>query len=140
MTALEYLQKELEQAERSMQYARNKKGVTPIELKDIGRKIDLITECIEAVENYCGNGKTYPIHCAELQYRKSSDPIPWAELQYRKSRPIYIREKAAATGEWFGWWDILDDVFPKFIRTAYSEEMMKANKGLTWDVFDVQVN
>lgn len=126
MTALEYLQKELEQAERSMQYARNKKGVTPRELKDIGRKIDLITECIEAVENHCGSKKT--------------NPIPWSELQYRKSRPIYIREKAAATGEWFGWWDILDDVFPKFIRTAYSEEMMKVNKGLTWDVFDVQVN
>lgn len=126
VTALEYLKKEFEKAERSMQFARQKPGVTEEELKNIGKKLDLIAECIHCVENY--------------REQKPAKPLTWMELQTRKAKPVYIKEKQVYSDEWFGWWDILDDVFPDHITTAYSEEMLKEKKGKTWNIYDVCVD
>ena len=125
MTALEYLEKEFEKAERSMQFARQKPGVTEEELKNIGKKLDLIAECIHCVENY--------------REQKPAKPLTWMELQTRKAKPVYIKEKQVYSDEWFGWWDIIDEVFPNFIRTAYSEEMPRETKGIEWQAYDFYV-
>ena len=66
--------------------------------------------------------------------------IPWSEIREHKSKPVYIEEKQRDGDEWFGWWDILDEVFPGYIRTAYSEEMLKDTKGVDWEIYDYPTN
>lgn len=121
MTALEYLEKQFSKTEKNLFYAINQKGTTEKQLNDLKEKLRILTECIEAVENYKGN--------------ENNTPIPWNELYQLKAKPVYIKEKAVSSGEWFGWWDILDEVTSKYIRTAYSEEMQKSSKGITWNIY-----
>lgn len=66
-------------------------------------------------------------------------PIPWDEIVSRKGKPVYIREQKKDSDEWFGWWDIIDDVSSEWVRTSYSEEMLRSTKGLNWDMFDVEI-
>lgn len=125
MTALEYLEKQFSKTEKNLFYAINQNGTTEKQLNDLKEKLRILTECIEAVENYKGN--------------ENNTPIPWNELYQLKAKPVYIKEKAVSSGEWFGWWDIIDEVFPNFIRTAYSEEMPRETKGIEWQAYDFYV-
>lgn len=122
MTAMEYLQKEFSKTEKYLHYMLSKCSDKEKQIKETRDKLRAITECIDAVEHY--------------DSIKEKKPIPWGELQYRKSKPVYIMEKTFSSSDWFGWWDIIDEVFPKYIITAYSEELLKQNKGITWDIYD----
>lgn len=64
--------------------------------------------------------------------------IPWAELQFKKAKPAYFIEKTK-DGEWFGWWDIIDTIQRTMIVTAFSESMLKSQKGISWEVFDKEI-
>ena len=121
-STLEYLEKQFAKTEKNLYYAMNQPGIPEKQLNDLKNKLGYITECIKAVENY--------------REDNGDKPIPWSELQSRKSKPVYIKEKTLSSGDWFGWWDILDEVKRDRIITAYSEEMLKSSKGITWDIYD----
>lgn len=69
----------------------------------------------------------------------TTNPVPWDEIVFRKGKPVFIREQKKDSDEWFGWWDIIDDVSSEWVRTSYSEEMLRSTKGMNWDMFDVEV-
>ncbi len=64
--------------------------------------------------------------------------IMWEELRYKKGLPVYVREKKG--NEWFGWWDILDNVTKEYITTAYSDKLEKKDKGIQWEIYDFESN
>lgn len=67
------------------------------------------------------------------------DHLSWSELRRKKSKPIFIRDKNQLTGDWFGWWDILDTIDDEKIQTAYGEEFYKDSKGEKWDAFEYEI-
>lgn len=69
----------------------------------------------------------------------SMSPIPWDEIEFRKGKPVYILEQNKDTKQCFCWWDIIDEVSSEWVRTSYSEEMLRSTKGMNWDMFDVEV-
>ena len=124
MDYIEYLKKELEKTERRLHYASNKSGVKKEEIKNLKEKANMLSNCIKFICKFSGS---------EVK------PLSWLDLQSRKSKPVYIKEKQPLSNDWFGWWDIIDEVFPNFIRTAYSEEMQRETKGIEWQAYDFYV-
>lgn len=65
-------------------------------------------------------------------------PLNWSEIGRRKSRPVYIRQKTKDTEEYFGWWDIVDDITATSFKTAYGEELFKKEKGKIFEVYEYE--
>lgn len=65
-------------------------------------------------------------------------PLNWSEIGRRKSRPVYIRQKTKDTEEYFGWWDIVDDIKATSFKTAYGEELFKKDKGKIFEVYEYE--
>lgn len=122
MTSIEffriYYSKLQKKIKSSKQYGKEE------QMKSLGKEAQFVYEAIVALKRI--DLMNFPI------------PLSWTELNKRKSRPIYIREKTKDTEEFFGWWDIIDDINATSFKTAYGEELFKKDKGTVYDVYDYE--
>ena len=71
--------------------------------------------------------------------KTANRPISWDELRLKKGKPVFVVEKNPFGKSSFSWWDIVDEVTNKYIKTSYSDEMYKELKGEKWDVFEFEI-
>lgn len=88
----------------------------------ISRKAEHMFNALNALRKNCSSNE--------------SAILIWSELPNRKGTPVYIKENNRIDDEWFGWWDILDEVHENYIKTSYSDKLTRAEKGVSWEIFD----
>lgn len=86
----------------------------------------------------CRVGKDfYIVYYRNIVKIETGTPIPVNDLEKYATKPILIYQKNNV--RWREWWDVVDSVNDKFIRTAYCEDLYFSDYGQNWFAFDYSV-
>lgn len=139
MVAKDFLGRQLKVGDKVVYLSTKSKDLKAGYIGALNEKTARVYNAPRNDSDECRVGKDYYIvYYRNIVKVETATPIPVNDLEKYAAKPILIYQKNNV--RWSEWWDIVDSVNEKFIRTAYCEDLYFSDYGQNWFAFDYSVS
>lgn len=135
MVAKDFLGKQLKVGDKVVYLSTKSKDLKAGYIGALNEKTARVYNAPRNDSDECRAGKDYYIvYYKNIVKVATATPITVNDLEKYAAKPILIYRKDNV--RWYEWWDVIDSVNEKFIRTAYCEDLYFSDYGQKWFAFD----